>query len=385
MTLRLDLVAGQLAAVVERHRAALEEAAATADAALEALRAWAADPEAGNDAIRTAMEGSVQPYALASPLERPDGCYRAPPAEACTVVAADGSSIGPDRFAAVPCWVVNVGAVALPYGVGGEPLLESRPRVGPTFAGEASEGGDAPDEAAAAVRGGVTLLRDVMELESASELACARVEYGPVVALLDGTLLPWDLDSPQIPSEVRNRLRDRVAAALERMRAAGERLSLGAYISASRAADVVNSLRVFAPGARSWLWGDAPLFVRLLRTGERSALFRARSERARRVEEQFPAHEVCFFYVRIDDDLARVELPAWAATSERVGRLHAALLAQSVDCGGYPRALQEAHELAVISTHDRELFARLLEAESARHGLHSPLAGKQRSKRRRPI
>ncbi|GBD23413.1 hypothetical protein HRbin29_01079 [bacterium HR29] len=383
MTLRFELVAEQLPGVIARYRESVRGAEAAAEAALRALRSWAADPEAGNQRIAAAMEGTAQPYAL-SAGESPSAAFDPPPSEPWTVVAADGSSISPDRFAPVPCWVVNVGMVALPYGLPGEPLLESRPTVGPTGAGGEEAGDDEPDDAAPS-RGGINLLRDVMELEAVAELASSRVGHGAVIALLDGTLFPWDLDAPQIPQAVRDQLRDRTARALDRLRAAGPRVSLGAYISASRASDVVNSLRAFGAPEAEPLGADAVLFARVLGVGQRSAIFRARSERTRRVEQQFPAHEVCFFYLRIDDDLARVELPAWAAEPARVARLHRALLDQARHCGGYPRALQEAHELAVISSRDREQFARLLEAESARAGFTTALAGKQRSKRRRVV
>ncbi len=382
MSLRFELVAEQLAGVIARYRESVRSAQAAAEAAVRALQGWAADPEAGNRRIAAAMEGTAQPYALAGG-ESPGAVFDPPPAEPWTVVAADGSSINPDRFAPVPCWVVNVGMVALPYGLPGEPLLESRPTVGPTAAAS-GEGGDEPEDAAP-LRWGINLLRDVMELEAVAELASGRARYGTVIALLDGTLLPWDLDAPQIPQAVRDQLRDRTARALDRLQAAGPGVSVGAYISASRAADVVNSLRALDAPEAEPLWADAVLFTRILGVGQRSAVFRARSERTRRVEQQFPAHEVCFFYLRVDDDLARVELPAWAAKPERVGRLHRALLDQARYCGGYPRALQEAHELAVISSRDREQFTRLLEAESARAGFATILAGKQRSKRRRVV
>lgn len=383
MTLRFELVAAQLADVVARYREVVRGADAAFSAAVDFLRTWSEDPAGTNQRIQASMEREVHPYALAGD-EPPHATIEAPPSTPCTVVAADGSSINPDRFAPVPCWVVNIGRVALPYAVPGEPLLDSQPIVGPMSNENASDGEDEPDDVVP-VRWGVTLLRDVMELEAIAELATERVAHGPVVALLDGTLLPWDLDAPQVPQELRVHLRDRTARALDRLAGLGLALSLGAYISATRAADVVTSLRALrVPGAER-LWADAPLFARLLAPGQRSAIFRARSERTRRVEQQFPAHEVCFFYLRVEDDIARVELPAWAADPQRVGRLHRALLDQTQFCGGYPRALQEAHELAVISSVDREQFARLLESESTRAGIHATLAGKQRSKRRRLI
>jgi NurA-like 5'-3' nuclease len=96
-------------------------------------------------------------------------------------------------------------------------------------------------------------------------------------------------------------------------------------------------------------------------------------------------HPVAFFYLNIAGDIARVELPAWAATPPQVERLHSALVDQCARCGGYPRALQEAHEQAVISASDRAAFARLLERESLAAGLAPAAGGKAASKRRRAV
>jgi NurA-like 5'-3' nuclease len=150
---------------------------------------------------------------------------------------------------------------------------------------------------------------------------------------------------------------------------------------------VVNSLRALAgDDGRAWPASDGQLLARRLGDGERTAVFRAASERVRNVESLFAnRHEVCFFYLRVGDDVARVELPRWAATPERVARLHATLVDQCRRCDGYPRALQEAHEQAVISMGDRELFDRMLEAEALRQGMRTPANSKQMSKRRRGL
>jgi hypothetical protein len=142
---------------------------------------------------------------------------------------------------------------------------------------------------------------------------------------------------------------------------------------------------VLGGGGPAWPRADAPLFGRLLADGERSALFHSQSVRSERVETLLAEHAVAFFYVRIGSDIARVEMPAWAAATEQVDRLHAALVDQCRRCNGYPRALQEAHEQAVISGSDRAAFARLLERESFAQGLQPGTGGKAASKRRRAV
>ena len=86
--------------------------------------------------------------------------------------------------------------------------------------------------------------------------------------------------------------------------------------------------------------------------------------------------------MNVGDEIARIEMPAW--TSEEGVRLaHAGLLAQTEKGHGYPLALQEAHEQAVINGPDREHFARLLYETVSSERLPAPTSQKARSKRTR--
>lgn len=381
MTLRLEQVAGELPSLVRRYREEMEAARSGLDAAGAALGRWQDDPDTGNQLIRDQLGETGLPFALAS-TEPPGAVFAAPPIAAVTVVAADGSSIEPDRFAPVPCYVTNTGRVVLPYGTAAIPSIGSEARVGPP--GRWDEGEDTGEEIAAGGLG-VNLVRDVEELEAVESLAHDALADAPVVALRDGTLLPWDLDSRQVAPAIRDEMKRRTRAALDGLRDCGDRISLGAYVSGSRASEVVNSLRALAPATPRWPATDAALFAGLLADGERSALFRSQSGLRSRIEADFRDHEVWSFYLRVGGDIARVELPGWAAGAEHVGRLHATIVDQCARCGGYPRALQEAHEQAVISMGDRLQFARLLEREALRQGLAAATNGKQLSKRRRAV
>lgn len=386
VTLRMELLAGGLAALVERHRqraAALDAALAAAN---DAARAWADDPAGGDARIHAAMANNPAPYATTFG-EPPTATFAIPPFAPCTVVAADGSSIDPDRFAPVPCFVINTGWAVLPYRVGGEAALGSKPWVGPREAASDSGEDDGGDASPGGRGWGVSLLRDIEERETGIHLARERLAHGPVVLLFDGTFLPWDLDSPRIAARVRKQVMRRLLDALALLATGDEPISAGAYISGSRSGDVATSLAVLAgQDPEHWLDADSLFFAALLGEGERSALFRARSQRGQTVEQQVPPEsQVAFFYLRTGGDVARVELPIWAATPDRVARLHATLIDQCARCDGYPRALQEAHEQAVISGGDRQQFARLLETEAARQRVFAALNGKQSSKRRRAV
>ena len=58
---------------------------------------------------------------------------------------------------------------------------------------------------------------------------------------------------------------------------------------------------------------DRELFSNLLGQGERSALFISQSSI---VQKHYGVHQVYFFYLRVDDEIARVEIPRWVAMDE---------------------------------------------------------------------
>ena len=386
MTLRMEAVAAALPALLERHAETRLAAGAAVTEARAALGRWSDDPAAARARIEAALRGRAVPHAL--PLDEaggdPAAVFPASALPPLTVVAVDGSSIAPDRFAAAGCYVINTGYARLSYDGSVETALGSDPETGLDRDLFAADGGG---EMRRAPRGlAVNLLRDVRELERGADLAepvCAR---GDAALLIDGTLLPWDLHARQASDAALEPYRERTLAALDRLRGCGEALAVGAYISASAAREVAVSLEALAPppeGAPPVTDGD--VFRGLLADGQRSALFRSRSSLPGRIEELLPGHEVAFFYLRAGDDVARVELPVWAASAERADRLHAALVDQCRRCDGYPRALQEAHEQAVISASDRAWFERLLERLAGEHGVRQRRNGKQRSKRVRAL
>src|SRR5205085_755296 len=111
------------------------------------------------------------------------------------------------------------------------------------------------------------------------------------------------------------------------------------------------------------------LFAELLAVGERSALFHPGGMRVKELVES--GDDLRFFYLRSESDLARVDVPAWVtADPAALDRLHAALLHQAGVGIGYPLALAEAHEQAVVRAADRAAFYALVERTSAREGLH---------------
>ncbi|HEX6032530.1 MAG TPA: DNA double-strand break repair nuclease NurA, partial [Tepidiformaceae bacterium] len=201
MTLRMEQVTEQLPGAVARFKEQMARREAGLSAAGEALNGWGDDPDGGNRKVEAALAGDPRPYATAF-REAPSLVREAGPFTPVTVVAADGSAIEPDRFAPVQCFVVNVGTVVLPYGCGLPGQLSATASIGPEALHE--EGEDHGEDDTGPFSWGVNLHRDAAELDAASRLA-AGID-GDVVALIDGTLLPWDLDSPRVSERIRDRL-----------------------------------------------------------------------------------------------------------------------------------------------------------------------------------
>ena len=330
------------------------------------------------------------------------GAFPAPPlALDQVVVAVDGSHVDIDRHAAARCFLINIGYVSLRYGEVPHAELRSEPLLC------ADDGSltlrDPRGVREANIEGPLLgMHRAVMEIEALAD-AVERAPGGlPVLGLLDGTLALWGLSGGM--DFVREELVDRrLVDAMDRLQAEAQRrtLAVASHISRPRSAEVVNAIRIsrevcghetvncdahcgqLRRGERNCdvVGGvtDAALFATELEPGERSALFYSASSI---VTEHYGDHQVLFFYVNVGEEIARMEMPAWT-NEEGIALAHAGLLAQTEKGHGYPLALQEAHEQAVINGADREYFARLLYETVSSERLPAPTSQKARSKRTR--
>ena len=129
---------------------------------------------------------------------------------------------------------------------------------------------------------------------------------------------------------------------------------------------------------------DRELFEVLLEPGHRSPLYQPSRLAARfalglTVGEEWNS----FFYLHGGGEIARVEVPDWLADDPELLALSHAMLVKQCELGlGYPVAISEAHEQAVITGHDREEFRRLTLMLLEQRGLPTPESAKATSKRR---
>lgn len=313
-----------------------------------------------------------------------------------TVVAADGSQIDVDSHGLVHCFLINVGWAAIAYGASPDACLSSRPEVHYRDEDLYLDAEDGRREEA----GGqiLPLLRTVAELERLAELAEERRHRPGLLAVADGSLVRWEFGGKR-PDALRLSLLQRYAGALARFRAMG--VPVCGYISRPNAREVANAAALLAVqdcdhgggGCRACAARREPLceLVRLLpdrhllahlEPGERSALFRSL---APVLAHYHPQDQVVFSYLRLGNEVARVEVPRWAATAESLSLIQAVLVGQCARGRGYPVVLMEAHEQAVIHAGAREAFRRMVLAALNTNDLEAGVSAKRLSKDQRAV
>ena len=129
---------------------------------------------------------------------------------------------------------------------------------------------------------------------------------------------------------------------------------------------------------------DRELFEILLEPGHRSPLYRSSHLAARFALGLATGQEWShFYYLGGGAEIARVEVPDWLAQDPALLALSHAMLVKQCELDlGYPVAISEAHEQAVISGHDQEEFRRLTLMLLEQRGLPTAESAKAFSKRR---
>ncbi len=397
MSLDLTKVASQVGGMVARLKTSATERQGHLRYALDVLHNQTADL----DSLARKIASSRTTWLVAGLADGLDRCHKAPssPAE-FTVVATDGSHIDVDRHRSTRCYLINIGAAVLRYGASPSATLDSYPHL---YSGDedlvitpaGAKGREQPIE-------GVLLgiKRSVGECCQLAKLVSELPAGSSAVALLDGSLILWGLEAyPEFVTEAL--LAQGFLGYLDDIMKFNNdrRVAVASYISFPRSTDVVNALRVaicphevadcdrycstnekrdcdMVAGVR-----DRELFSHILGQGERSALFISQSSV---VQKHYGVHQVYFFYLKVDDEIARVEVPRWVATDEnRLNLVHSLILDQCQRGQGYPVALSEAHEQAVVTAADRENFWQLVESSLVEEHLPTPTSAKSQSKRTR--
>lgn len=300
--------------------------------------------------------------------------------QAHTVIATDGSQIAPSHHEIAYCYLINIGRIVLHYGQSKLPLLDSIPEA--FYRAEdlyvSRQWGIRTEE-------WMSYQRTALEAGMLAELAQAlgSEQMAPTIALVDGSLIHWFLEP--LPAEARDRVLTPILTAWDQLRAID--VPLVGYISASRSGEALNFLRLqscayLTPDCATHCSGqverapcqvldplkDTALWAKRLQPGQRSPLWRSSA----RIQDYYGDHAIHFCYVHVGSEIARIEVPAWVAQDESMFNTALSLTLAQVQKGyGYPVALAEAHNQAVVRGGDRARFFALLEQQMIKAGLRN--------------
>lgn len=310
------------------------------------------------------------------------------------VIATDGSQIAPSRHEIAYCYLINIGRVAIYYNSGIYPLLDNLPEVfyRPEDLYKARQWGIQTEE-------WMTLKRTVAETVALADLAVeTRSPSLPILAFTDGALIHWELD--EVPLEGRAQLLPDILEAWDLLKA--EKIPLAGYISAPRAAEATNFLRLelcpferpdchihcseqildAAPCSQLQPLRDGTLWNRLLKVGECSPLWKSHA----RILQEYGEHQIYFCYLHVGTEIARIEMPAWTALDQELRSQALQIILSQVQKGyGYPVALAEAHNQAVVTGSDRRRFFAILEQQMVKSGLRNVTTSYKESRKRNSI
>ncbi|MDJ0569001.1 MAG: DNA double-strand break repair nuclease NurA [Pleurocapsa sp. MO_192.B19] len=325
-------------------------------------------------------------FAAATPIEPLNQCFDIPQAPySHSVFATDGSQISPSHHEIAYCYLINIGQIMLHYGQSLHPLLDSLPEVFYKT-----------EDLYISKQWGIRLeewmgyRRTVSEAEILAEIACNWVlppgehYHIPNLALVDGSLIYWFLDG--LPVEARDKILPPILASCERLRETN--IPMMGYVSASRSTEGLNFLRLQTceyehpncvvncgdlvdkyPCQKIDSLRDSTFWAGQLQPGQRSPLYRSN---LRILDLYQESQRVYFCYVNVGAEIARIEVPAWVVEDKALFEQSLSIVLAQVHKGyGYPVALAEAHNQAVVRGGDRARFFALLEQQLIKAGLRN--------------
>lgn len=328
-----------------------------------------------------------------------------------SIAATDGSQIFPDRHEISSCFLINIGYILLHYGTGEKPLMSSKPTL---YYREEEVFEEWGGRRMFVNRDLVGFRRSLMEFTELADLALAADAEGhPVIALSDGTLILWNLEGK--PQDFKDSYLEKTLAAMDDLRVA--RVPVAGYISQPGSQELMNALKLgLCPlevancdrcpwksenqhgfradeidALQGDLWrghglpcspleglNDALLVRHVLAPGQRTPLYRSTSK----VLEEYGDHRIYYFYVHVGAEIGRVEIPEWVATDAQLLNLvHVSICDQADKGQGYPVALAEAHERAVVRGADRDTFYRFLRDTFVKNDIQTSVSTKSFKKR----
>ena len=332
---------------------------------------------------QTAEGVDRQKYRSARPLRQDEpldqGIDPLPSAEPATLIATDGSQALTSRHAPFQYYLINIGSIIYQHGRPSVPQEDSRAEL--FYMGDEAE-----TKEENLLNSFVTIQRDRREIATLAQLAQQYQDHPPVWAILDQRL-------QYRPIGAQSTDRSAIHHWIEQMsviQATGA--NLVGYIERPQTSAIITLLVSLDWGTEhlrpEWLsqapLSDTQLFRRVLKTGQRSPVFRVINYSTNYRDFLQAQQEICFFYYKPPSggDLSRIDIPLWVAENpEKIAHLHTLLHHQALLLGGYPYILTRADEIAVVTHKDQQYLDQLIAIEMMRHGVQGHSTGKEQGKR----
>lgn len=339
------------------------------------------DIDAGLSEAQKRIEDARTSWLVATFDQSPKDTFDLPePPAKHAVVAADGSQIMPDKHEVTLCYLLNASGIILYYGTGERPFAETVPKL--CYQDEDLFERDYGKKRVPVNDKILAMKRTLAESTELERMILAAAESGiPAMALWDGSLIRWALENE--PPDYKERV---LKQYLHTFEVAKElRVPVAGYISDPGSKDFVNSMRIMLcdqprvdcdfcsykdgtetpPCDAVGRLKDTTVYRERLSDGKRTVLFTSSSS----ILEKYGDHKVYAFYMDVGSEVVRIEVPEWVAEDrELLDLTHAVCFDQATKGRGYPVALAEAHEHAVVTGSDRRAFFEMLERSFIKHG-----------------
>jgi hypothetical protein len=274
------------------------------------------------------------------------------------------------------CHLINTGSVKLQYGLPGKRVeFNSEPHVFVDY--QEYELLESPQEL-------VNCKRQELEFIKGFNICKSGILPNvPSVFLFDGSLIFWHLESKSL--EAKQRFLSSYLQSLKNFY--DDQILIAGYISLPKSKELLNLIRValcdyVVEGCERYKQVDHIVDSQIasfyLRPFTRTIIFKNYSKITKYYPKEVHPH---FFYMNIGDEIVRIEIPAWIAKHEEKVDLLCNIIADQTKKGmGYPVALAEAHEQAVVKGMDREFFYHLINKIGMEQNRSSIISQKSRKK-----
>ena len=284
-----------------------------------------------------------------------------------TIYGIDGSQIYPDRHFGLNIALINIGYAGFVYGntkstadLGSVPTLYARQDL-PT-----------PLQAELLSEGTTDALRTMHEFAYALAIA----ERNPDLIIFDGSLIFWHLGTPDHPAPHADYFLKAYLSTLSQL--AEHNTPFASYISSPKSRDLTGLIAVKHPQLASICYGytDADILQHILPKNNSTPVFRSTAPITAQYPEQLRPH---FLYLNIEGEIGRLEFPAFVAQNDKTLQKLVTYITNQITKGkGYPIALAESHEQAVIREHDRQFVLQRLAKQSTQFQYSKKQLHKQR-------